>query len=621
MSLNLPHHPSRLAVLASAALLALVSACGGGGGSSGTSDPVGTAPTPGTPTAQALSVNGTVTGFGSIIIDGVRYGDGSARVLVDNGAAAAKGAGLSDLKLGMSVDAKVENGEVTEVTVRAAVAGPISSIDLAGSSFSIYGQTVKISLSGAAPTLFEGVSGLSGLSPNDRVEVHGTVDASRAIVATRVERKPRDADEPAVRLTGIVTALDATARSFKFNDLTVDFSSASLLPANLAIANGQQAFIFGDAAPSNGRFVAKLVRIKAAEDGAPATLGGRITAFTSIADFSVGGVKVNGQGAAVEGGVATDLVAGQSVAVDGRMTSGVLRADKIRVIKTPVDALASLKGEVTDFISAANFKLRGTSVDASQASFVGGVAADLGNGATLQVQGAARGDVFRAERVEFLKPTAAQTLKLSGEARDWNLQTRSFKLVALEVRLAESVELEGGTISQMSSGRRVAVVGVPDANGVVLASKLILLPELVAPAATVLGGRAYDVAPSSFKVPGVTVTHSSATVFEGGTSADITNGALVFAKGRVDAANRSMFASWVEIVKGESVGARVAGSVSDFVSLADLRIGGQRVDASAAQWVDGPSSTMANGVVVMATGSLVERNGVRVFVVSKVRFM
>jgi hypothetical protein len=612
-----PFRP-RLALLASAALLALVAACGGGGG--GTS-PSADTPAPVAPSTQPATVNGTLTGFGSIIIDGVRYGDAAARVMVDNGAATARGAGLADLKLGMSVDAKVENGEVTEVVVRAAVAGPISSVDLAGQSFTIFGQTVKVSLTGATPTLFEGVSGLSGLAVNDRVEVHGTVDANRAIVATRVERKPREADEPAVRLTGIVTSLDATARSFRFQDLTVDFSSATVLPANLAIANGQQALIFGDAAPSNGRFVAKTVRIKAAEDGAPATLGGRITAFTSVADFSVGGVKVNGQGASIEGGTASDLVANQSVAVDGRMSAGVLRAEKIRIIKVPVDALASLKGEVTDFISAANFKLRGTIVDASQAAFVGGTSADLGNGATLQVQGAARGDVFRAERVEFLKPSAAQTLKLSGEAREWNAQTRSFKLVALDVRLAETAEIEGGSLGLMASGRRVAVVGVPDANGVVLASKLILLAEPVAPAVSVLGGRAYDVAPSSFKLPGVTVTHSSATIFEGGTAADISNGALLFAKGRVDPATRSMFASWVEVVKGESPGARVAGTVSDFVSLGDLRIGGQRVDASGATWVGGQSSSLANGAVVMATGSLVERNGVRVFVATKLRFM
>jgi hypothetical protein len=611
---------TQLAVLASASLLALLSACGGGGGGGSTEG--GTTPPPVSTTPQPTSVNGTVTGFGSIIIDGVRYDDAAARVLVDNGGTAAKSGALGDLKLGMSVDAKVENGQVTEVTVRAAVAGPISAIDIAGSSFTIFGQTVRITTSGATPTLFEGVSGLAGLAAGDRVEVHGTVDATRAIVATRVERKPREADEPAVRLTGIVTSVDATARTFRFNDLTISYASASVLPANLSLANGQQALVFGDNAPSAGRFTATVVRIKAAEDGAPATLGGRITAFTSLSDFSVGGVRVNGQSASVEGGVAADLVAGQSVVVDGRMTGGVLRADKIRIIKTPIDALASLKGEVTNFVSVSNFKLRGTTVDASQAAFVGGASADLGNGATLQVQGAARGDVFRAERVEFVKPAAAQTLKLSGEAREWNAQNRTFKLVALTVRLADNVEIEGGTLDRMASGRRVSVVGVPDANGVVQATKLILLPEQVAPSVTVIGGRASDVAPSSFRLPGgMTITHSSATVFEGGTSADIVNGALVFAKGRADSTGRSMFATWVEIVKGEAAGARVAGVVSDFVSLADFRVGGQRVDASGATLVDGQSSALGDGTVVMATGSLVERNGVRVFVVTKLRFM
>ena len=133
--------------------------------------------------------------------------------------------------------------------------------------------------------------------------------------------------------------------------------------------------------------------------------------------------------------------------------------------------------------------------------------------------------------------------------------------------------------------------------------------------------RAYDVAPSSLQLPGVTITHSSTTVFEGGTPADIVNGALVFAKGSFDASSKSLFATWIEVVKAGAPAARVAGTVSDFVSLSDLRIGGQRVDASNARYVDGEPSALADGRLVMATGEMAERNGVRVFVATQVRFM
>ena len=66
--------------------------------------------------------------------------------------------------------------------------------------------------------------------------------------------------------------------------------------------------------------------------------------------------------------------------------------------------------------------LRGATVDASAATFVAGTKDDLGNGALVQIQGAVRGDVFRGETVEFLKPEAARALKLNGELRD---QSRS----------------------------------------------------------------------------------------------------------------------------------------------------------------------------------------------------
>lgn len=607
---------ARLATLAASSVLALLAACGGGGGDS----PPTAAPVAET-TQRPLAVTGTVTGFGSVIIDGVRYDDTGTVVEADDGGTAAKPQSLGDLKLGMSVDAKVTDGKLVSVTVRAAIAGPIGRVDAGASSFTIYGQTVKVTTGGATPTLFDGVANLAGLAVGDLVEVHGAVDDTRAIVATRVERKPGGAAAGPVRIGGAVTALDATARTFRFDGLTVEYGGATVTPADLPLANGQVVVAFGDAAPSNGRFVARTVRIKAAQDGAPAAVGGRVTAFASIGDFTVSGLRIDAGAASLVGGSAADLAVGQAVAVEGRMSAGVLRAEKLRFIRTPVDALASLKGEVTDFLSLSGFKLRGTAVDASTATFVGGSAADLANGAHVVVQGSVRGDAFRAERVEFIAPPAAQPVRISGEMHDWDAVARTFKLVALTVRLGDSVEFEGGKAERLASGRRVSVFGTPDASGVVVARRIEFLPDPATAGFSVVGGRAYDVAPSSFRLPGVTVTHSSATVFEGGTPADIANGALVFAKGRFDPASKSLFATWVEVVKDGSPAARVAGAVSDFVSLADFRVAGQRVDASAAQIVDGQSTALGNGVLVMASGALAERDGVRVFVATQLRFM
>ena len=167
MKISVPLFPSRVATLAVVSVLSLLAACGGGGGADdtrqGTSNtmvpsPSGTAGSAaavtGTPSAGALSVSGTVTGFGSVIIDGIRYDDTQAVVGIDNGEATAKAGALGDVKMGMSIDAHVRDGKLEDVTVRAALAGPVAGVDPSAMTFTVYGQTVKVSTTGATPTVF-----------------------------------------------------------------------------------------------------------------------------------------------------------------------------------------------------------------------------------------------------------------------------------------------------------------------------------------------------------------------------------------------------------------------------------------------------------------------------------
>lgn len=560
--------PARVTTLALASLLSVLAACGGGGGGDerqGTSDnrvPTPTAPGNGggstpaapTPASTGVAVSGTVTGFGSVIIDGVRYDDSLAVVGIDNGDAAAKAGALGDVKLGMSVDARVVAGQLKDVTVRAALAGPIGGIDPETSSFTIYGQTVKVLGSGASPTVFEGVSGFDGLALADRVEVHGTVDAQRVLQATRVERKPRETGDPAVRLGGMVSRLDTVGKTFRLHDLTVYYSDATVSPSGATLTDGQLVVVFGDTAPAASRFTAKTVRVKAAEEGSAVALGGRVTGFVTLADFKVSGVRVDASAATLEGGTAADVQDGASVGVEGTVTGGVVNASKLRVIKTAGDALSSLKGEVSGFLSLSSFTLRGMTVDASEARFTGGVAADVGNGAKLAARGHVEGNVFKAEDIEFLAPATAPT-KPASNAPHW------------------------------------------------------------------AAGRAYDAVTYRFKLPNVGINYTAQTTIEGGTAADITNGVMVYAKGSFDPATRSINATWIEVVKADQRGPRATGPVSDYVSLANFRVGGQRVDATAATLVDGQAADLANGVPVMVTGSLVERDGERVLVAAKLRFM
>ena len=55
---------------------------------------------------MVTTISGTITGFGSVIIDGVKYGEGSAEVRNEVDPSRLDAATAADLKLGQRVEAK-----------------------------------------------------------------------------------------------------------------------------------------------------------------------------------------------------------------------------------------------------------------------------------------------------------------------------------------------------------------------------------------------------------------------------------------------------------------------------------------------------------------------------------
>ncbi|MBC7717144.1 MAG: hypothetical protein H7143_09435 [Pseudorhodobacter sp.] len=614
---TLNHH---FAGVITVVVMSVLAACGGGGG-----EPVAAAAlVDATALSASVDVSGTITGFGSVIIDGVKYDDTQTSVSTDTNPAAPTAGTLTDLKLGMRVEAKLKNGVMTDLVMRASLVGPVAALDATASSFTLYGQTVKVSVTGATPTAFEGVQDFAGLVAGDWVEVHGTVDANKTIAATRIERKPQGDAAKGLRLGGVISALDTTAKTFKFNDQIIDYSVATFKPAAAVPVNGAMAAVYSDQLPTAGVLKAKSIALSKPEEGKELRVGGRISAFTSLSDFTVSGVRVNASAATLEGGVATDVMAGASVGVEGVVTGEVLKATKLRIMKTPADVKASLAGQVTDWLSATSFKVRGTTVDASTATFTGGTSADLGNGAWLVVSGTVQGDVLKATSIAFKAAPAAKPTTLKGEIRDYNATTGTFRFLGATIKLSSSVEFVGGTSANLVNGKRVEVTGTPDAEGVVLASRVEFLPELTTAPEVVVGGRISNLVTSNtdvnFKLPGMGVSVSSATVFVGGTAADLSNGVLVQVKGRYNPATKTVAAARLEIVKLEAGLPRVAGAVSEFTSLSNFRIGGQRIDASQAILSDGVAADLKVGALVEVVGTVTGTGDRRVLTATKLHF-
>lgn len=334
---------------------ALLVACGGGGASS--------------PQLAGITgvgfAQGAVTGFGSIFVNGVEFSTSSAQIRIDGQAAAE-----SQLKIGQVVTVKgVINsdgttGRADEVNFNHNVEGPIQSIDFASSSLLVLGQTVIVN----GGSTFEGVAGLSDLVVGAVVEVSGFPNAMGAIVASHIEVRTVAGE---LEVNGKVANLDANAKRFGLNALTVDYSAAQLF--NGSPADGSCVEVKGTAF-ANGVLTATTVEVKdcnlTVNNGDVGEIEGVISRFTSSSDFEIAGQRIitNSQ-TQFSGGVAADLRLDLKVEAEGSFdTSGVLTARKVQ-IKT--DSSARLIGTVDAVDGAArSLTVFGISVQTSSTGTV-----------------------------------------------------------------------------------------------------------------------------------------------------------------------------------------------------------------------------------------------------------
>jgi len=380
---------------------ALLAGCGGGG-DAGTSA-FGTASS----TSSSYAA-GAIGGFGSVIVNGVRFDDSKAKVSDDDGSAAA----ASALRLGMRVeiqgggvsdDGTGPRAEAKEIRFGSELVGPVSAVDATAKSLVVLGQTVLV----LDTTVIDDrlVGGFATIAVGNLLEVHGTRDATTgAITATRIEPSTAPAG---FKLRGPIAALDSTAKTFTIGGALISYASATPVPATLA--NGLIVRVRLQTAPVAGAFVA--TRIDAAaprvDDANEAEIEGSITAFTSTASFSVNGIVVDASKATFPNGT-TGLLLGAQVEVHGTSTNGVVTATTVKV-ETHADRHAEgfeLHGAITAIdTTAQTFVLRGVTVSYSGTTvdFRKGTAAQLAVGVQLEVRGtlSADGTMLQATRISF----------------------------------------------------------------------------------------------------------------------------------------------------------------------------------------------------------------------------
>jgi Domain of unknown function (DUF5666) len=383
---------SLIAGTAGLALAALLAACGGGGvGSGGTGG----------------FASGPITGFGSVIVNEVRFDDSSAIVEDADGNRRSR----DDLRLGMTVE--VDSGAITTgLGGQAAIAsrirydselrGPVGLIDVAGSSFNVLGQRVVVD----ATTVFaEALGGLALLNTGTLVEVYAVYDpAANRYRAKRVDTAPANAS---LQLRGLVNQLDATAKTLRVGLITYDYATATNVPADLAV--GQFVRLRVLATPSNGRFTVLSfgTALRGLPDADGASLKGLITNFGSATSFSVNGRPVDATSASFPDG-RTGLALGVRVEVKGNLRGGTLRATevKIRTDEQEDESEFELRGPIESVNTAGQtFGLRGLTVSTARSDlrYENGTAANLVVGRRVEVEGRLSADRLRIEasRIKF----------------------------------------------------------------------------------------------------------------------------------------------------------------------------------------------------------------------------
>ena len=378
-----------LAALVLAAVAALATGCGGGGGDSTSSAGSSTPPTA---TATGYT-QGTVTGFGSVVVNGVRFDDSSASVTDDAGTKTS----ASALHLGMrvevdhsAVDSSSASAKAVAFRYGSLALGAVSAVDATAGTVTVLGQVVDVSSS----TVFDDAlaAGLSAVAVGAVVEVHGLVDSATGhISATRIES---ETGATAYKLRGTVAALDTSTKTLSIGGAVINYGglASTLVPSTLA--NGSSLRVLLATTPVSGQWLAQSLGIKTAPkpaDNTSAQVRGNITAFTSATSFTVGGLVVDARSASFPDG-SSALALGVQVEVQGTVTNGVLVATKVEVeSKHRGDDSHALQliGAITALDSAAKtFVVRGVTVSRSSATtYVNGVEADLAVGRKVHVKG------------------------------------------------------------------------------------------------------------------------------------------------------------------------------------------------------------------------------------------
>ncbi|MDJ0784762.1 MAG: DUF5666 domain-containing protein [Desulfosarcinaceae bacterium] len=320
-------------------------ACGGGGGGGSSSD--------NTTSGSSALFTGPIEGFGSIILNGVRFDTDEAEFETEDSPTASQ----DDLRVGMVVTVQGTlsddgtTGTAERVYYEDDVEGPITSVTASSNGFSktitVLGWLVRIERD---TTVFDDSDPgftYEELDIDDVgavVEVSGEPDAQGNLVATYIERKSTDASgyladpEAEFEIKGVIENLDTGSETFRLAGLTVDFGNATLDDLENApggvLEDGLMVEVKGRDI-SGDVMTATWVEVKnrglGDDDIDKVEVEGYVTGLDLVSQrFEIRGQAVDYAAAEFKGGSLMDLENDAHVEAEGRLSNGILVAFEVK---------------------------------------------------------------------------------------------------------------------------------------------------------------------------------------------------------------------------------------------------------------------------------------------------
>jgi len=386
-------------------VLAASAVSGCGGGSASTTAGL----SPGTGGTGSVYTQGSISGFGSVIVNGIKFDDTTATVQLDGTTL-----GSADLRIGMVASVQGTRladptlGTASHIEVWSIAQGPVLQVPTVTQStqradgsvaefaeFSVAGMIVQTNPN----TSFYGVALASDLVPSQVVTVWGLqagADGTRW-TATYVEVRPMGmvyrVSTGVVHVAGLQRSLNGLLLTGSMADMLVDGS--------LVRVQG----VWSDASNSLAVAHAKLLGsglLGQLPDDAKTEveIEGFVTDTPTASGFMLGNIVVDASAIAP---ISTQIKMGARVEVHGTWQSGVLKATEVELEAEQTLQTVELKGVMDPFVSKAEFWVRGQRCDATGITKVEhGTLADLKQGVEVKLRGSKAGDVVMVTELEIV---------------------------------------------------------------------------------------------------------------------------------------------------------------------------------------------------------------------------